>query len=74
MATIARLFSFSLGENIKMKKAFTSVRPFTDEHNQNPRFCATCGNIATQEALFNVGGGIILIERYCNTFVINDVK
>jgi hypothetical protein len=57
---------------MKMKKAFTSIRPFTDEHNQGkPKFCATCGNIATQEALFNVGGGITLIERYCNTCVSN---
>jgi hypothetical protein len=57
---------------MKMKKAFTSIRPFTDEHNQGkPKFCATCGNMATQEALFNVGGGITLIERYCNTCVSN---
>ena len=57
---------------MKMKKAFTSIRPFTDEHNQGkPKFCATCGNMATQEALFNVGGGITLIERYCYTCVIN---
>jgi hypothetical protein len=52
---------------MKMKKAFTSIRPFTDEHNQGkPKFCATCGNIATQEALFNVGGGITLIQGYCD--------
>ena len=57
---------------MKMEKVFTSVRPFTDEHNQGkPKFCASCGNIATQEALFNVGGDITLVERYCNTCVIN---
>jgi hypothetical protein len=57
---------------MKMEKVFTSLRPFTDKHNQGkPKFCATCADIATQEALFSVGGGITLIERYCNTCVIN---
>lgn len=48
-----------------MEKIFTSLRSFAG-HNGKTKFCASCGNVATQEALFNVGGGITLIERYCN--------
>ncbi len=48
-----------------MEKRLTSVRPYTD-HKGKTKFCATCGNVATQEALFEVGGGVTLIERYCD--------
>ena len=51
---------------MKTEKIFTSLRSFAD-HNGKTKFCASCGNVATQEALFNVGGGVTLIERYCDT-------
>jgi hypothetical protein len=28
--------------------------------------CIICANIATTEALFDVGEGVIVIEKYCN--------
>jgi hypothetical protein len=34
------------------------------EPRGKPKFCAHCGDIATQEALFKVDGSVILIERY----------
>lgn len=51
---------------MKMEKIFTSLRSFAD-YNGKTKFCASCGNVATQEALFNVGEGVTLIERYCDT-------
>ncbi|MDP8941838.1 MAG: hypothetical protein M3222_01665 [Thermoproteota archaeon] len=51
---------------MKMEKIFTSLRSFTTQ-NGKTKFCANCANMATQEALFNVGGGVTLIERYCET-------
>jgi hypothetical protein len=48
-----------------MEKIFTSIRSFT-EHNSKTKYCVRCGKIATQEALFNVGEGITLIEKYCD--------
>ena len=52
---------------MKMEKVFTSLRSFNDDHHEGKtKFCATCGNVATQEALFEVGGGVTLIERYCD--------
>ena len=51
---------------MKMEKVFTSLRSFAD-HSGKTKYCASCGNVATQEALFNVGGGVTLIERYCDT-------
>jgi hypothetical protein len=43
------------------------LRPFT-EHRGKTKFCAHCGNVATQEALFEVDGAS-LIEKYCDICV-----
>jgi hypothetical protein len=48
-----------------VERNFISLRPFI-EHRGKKKFCATCGNIATQEALFNVGEEITLVEKYCD--------
>ena len=50
-----------------MEKKFSSIRPFVDPHG-NTKFCITCGNKATKEALFDVGGAMI-IEKYCDTCI-----
>jgi hypothetical protein len=45
------------------------LRSFEDKPNYpnpKPKFCVTCGITATQEALFNVGDGVILVEKYCD--------
>jgi len=50
-----------------MEKTFASLRSFKDDHhNGKIKFCASCGNLATVEALFSVGGGLTVIERYCD--------
>jgi hypothetical protein len=57
-----------------MYKKFIQLRAFADKpsyYNSKPRFCVTCGLRATQEALFDVGDGIILVEKYCDTCVKN---
>ena len=46
-----------------------SLRSIIAVPNGKTKFCKTCGNTATQEALFNVGGDITVIERYCGTCV-----
>jgi hypothetical protein len=48
-----------------------SLRSIIAVSNGKTKFCKTCGNTATQEALFNVGRGITVIERYCKTCVTN---
>ena len=43
-------------------------RPFT-EHRGKPKFCAHCGNVATQEALFDVEGASLTEKnkkKYCD--------
>jgi hypothetical protein len=53
-----------------LEKIFTSLRAyneFEDYHKRKSRFCATCGNVATTEALFDVGGGVTVVEKYCDT-------
>jgi hypothetical protein len=47
-----------------VEKRLTSLRLFT-EHRGEKKFCADCGNVATQEALFQVDGAS-LIEKYCD--------
>jgi hypothetical protein len=51
-----------------VEKRLTSLRPFT-EYRGKTKFCADCGNVATQEALFEVDGGVTLIEKYCDICV-----
>ncbi|MGA9155074.1 MAG: hypothetical protein WBZ36_31210 [Candidatus Nitrosopolaris sp.] len=52
---------------MKMEKMFTSLRSFTDaHHNGKLKYCVSCGNLATVEALFSVGDGVTAIERYCD--------
>lgn len=51
-----------------MIKQFSSVR--TVAINQltssgRHKVCKNCGDLATKEALFEVGSGIMVIERYC---------
>jgi hypothetical protein len=50
-----------------VEKRLTSLRPFT-KHRDKTKFCAYCGNIVTQEALFKVDGAS-LIEKYCDICV-----
>jgi hypothetical protein len=50
-----------------MQKNFIQLRSFEDKTSSKPKFCVTCGLNATQEALFNVGDGVILVEKYCDT-------
>ena len=38
-----------------MEKSFSSLRSFVDVGGKS-KFCVDCGNMATQEALFNVDG------------------
>jgi hypothetical protein len=52
-----------------MQKHFIHFRPFQEKPgrtNSKPKFCVTRGNKATQEALFNVGEGDVLVEKYCD--------
>jgi hypothetical protein len=56
-----------------MKKIFTSLRSIAVP-NGKTRFCKTCGNTATQEALFSVDGDITVIERYCGICAIEKMQ
>ncbi|CAN5230613.1 hypothetical protein BH18THE2_BH18THE2_19930 [soil metagenome] len=56
---------FCIGRWNKLEKNFISLRSFVEPKGK-VKFCATCGSIATKEALFDVGGGITLIEKYCD--------
>ena len=55
-----------------MEKTFSSFRSF-DDVGKNPKFCVTCGNVATKEALFNVDGAMV-IEKYCDSCAEKEAK
>jgi len=42
-----------------MEKTLSSLRSFVDVGGK-AKFCVNCGNIATQEALFNVDGAMLI--------------
>ena len=55
-----------------MIKQFSSVRALAGNSPTSPgrqKVCKNCGRLATKEALFNVGNGIIVVERYCSKCV-----
>lgn len=55
-----------------MEKTFSSMKPIVEVSGKT-KFCVNCGNIATQEALFNVEGAM-LIEKYCDSCAKKKVK
>jgi hypothetical protein len=56
----------------KIQKIFSLLRSFV-EVSGKAKFCVSCDNMATQEALFNVDGAT-LIEKYCDTCAKKEVK
>jgi hypothetical protein len=55
-----------------MEKIFSLLRSLV-EVSGKAKFCVSCDNMATQEALFNVDGAT-LIEKYCDTCAKKEVK
>lgn len=45
-----------------MDRIFSLIRA----HLSSPKPCKDCGQPATKDALFDVGNGIALVERYCD--------
>jgi hypothetical protein len=55
-----------------MEKSFSSLKPL-DDVSGKAKFCVSCGNIATKEALFKVEGAM-LAEKYCDLCAKKEVK
>lgn len=50
-----------------MIKLLLTLRPFAVTGREKKlRFCITCANLATQEACFDVGEGVTVMEKYCD--------
>lgn len=49
-----------------MDRIFSSMRAYNNSFSQSPKACKNCGEPATKDALFDVGNGIAVIERYCD--------
>ena len=46
-------------------RQFSLIRKFVNTSDRI-RHCILCGNTATKEALFDIGNGMNVIERYCD--------
>ena len=55
-----------------MEKKISSIRAFVDAGGKT-RYCVSCGNTATQEAIFTVEGATI-IEKYCDSCAKKEIK
>lgn len=53
-------------------KKFSSIRAFVDVSGKT-RYCISCSNIATQEAIFTVAGASI-VEKYCDSCAKKNIK
>lgn len=49
-----------------MDRIFSSIRAYSNNLSHSPKTCKECGQPATKDALFDVGNGIAVIERYCD--------
>jgi hypothetical protein len=50
-----------------MIKFLITLKPFIRPSNgKKLRYCITCENLATQEACFDVGQQVTIIEKYCD--------
>jgi hypothetical protein len=47
-----------------MNRVFSTIRACNSL--SSPKACKNCGQPATKDALFNVGNGIAVIEKYCD--------
>lgn len=54
-----------------MNRVFSTIRDYNNNNNISNirRTCKECGQLATKDALFDVGNGIAVIERYCDQCV-----
>jgi hypothetical protein len=48
-----------------MKRVLKAESSISDDIDR-PKYCAYCGNLATQEGFFDAGNGVIAIEKYCD--------
>ena len=55
-----------------MEKNFSSIRALDDVAGKT-KHCVSCGNTASQEAIFTVEGATI-IEKYCDSCAKREIK
>ena len=53
-------------------KKFSSIRAYVDV-SRKTKYCVSCSNTATQEAIFTVEGATI-IEKYCDSCAKKEIK
>jgi hypothetical protein len=50
-----------------MVKSLIALKPLVHSTKEKkPKYCSTCGSLATLEAHFDVGDRVTMIEKYCD--------
>jgi hypothetical protein len=50
-----------------MAKFLLTLKPFvTTVKEKKLKYCISCANLATQEACFDVGENVTIVEKYCD--------
>jgi hypothetical protein len=50
-----------------MIKCLIALKPLAySPKDKKPKYCSTCGSLATREAHFDVGDRVTMIEKYCD--------
>ncbi|AFU56987.1 hypothetical protein Ngar_c00370 [Candidatus Nitrososphaera gargensis Ga9.2] len=50
-------------------KSLIALKPFAHSpKDKKPKYCSTCGSLATLEAHFDVGDSVTMIEKYCDAY------
>lgn len=47
-------------------KSILKAESSISDNKDRPKYCVYCGNLATQEAFFDAGNGVIAVEKYCH--------
>jgi len=55
-----------------MEKKYSSIRALVDVGGKT-KYCVSCGNPTTQEAIFSVEGAT-MIEKYCDSCAKKEIK
>ena len=66
MVSLAKKHFLEAWGEKRLVKSLIELKPFVHSPKEKkPKYCATCGSLATLEAHFDVGDRVIMIEKYC---------
>ena len=47
-------------------KVIQNAESAISDNIDRPKYCVYCGSLAIQEAFFDAGNGVLVVEKYCH--------